>query len=373
MIIALAFTSGFQHAISQKIFSFWGHIRVQHYEPDKVAIAEEYPIDKNDTVAGLKKTVPGIRSVQPYATKNAILKTAESIEGVLFKGIDSSYDTMRMSSFLKEGRWMQFPDSGYSNEIVLSTYTANQLNLKVNESILIYFIQNDGSAPRARKLNICGIYKTGIEDYDKMIALGDLRLIQRLNNWSPNSIGGYEIFLEDHEMIDGVNEAVFTELPVLWNSRTIKEIYPNIFDWLSLQDKTIAIVLIIMIIVAILNLITCLIILVLERTRMVGVLKAIGAPDGMIQKIFLYHGGVITLTGIILGNILAFTLIFLQKRYGLISLPEEMYYISKAEVKVIPWQIMAVNAGTFLICMAVLLIPTYIIRRIEPVRAIQFK
>lgn len=373
MIIALAFTSGFQHAISQKIFSFWGHIRVQHYEPEKVAIAEEYPIEKNDTVAALQQRVAGIASIQAYATKNAILKTAESIEGVLFKGLEAGHDANRLSSFLKEGRWMQFPDSGYSNEIVLSVYTANQLNLKVNDEILIYFIQNDDSPPRARKLTISGLYKTGIEDYDKMIAIGDIRLIRRLNNWPSNYIGGYEIFLNDYQQIDTLNEAIFNELPVMWNSRSIKQIYPNIFDWLSLQDKTIAIVLIIMIIVAILNLITCLIILVLERTRMVGVLKAVGSTNGMIQRIFLYHGAVITLTGILLGNLVAFFLIFLQRRYGIISLPEEMYYISKAEVLVVPWQILAVNLGTFLICMGVLLIPTYIVRRIQPVRAIQFK
>ncbi|MBC6492282.1 ABC transporter permease [Flavihumibacter stibioxidans] len=373
MIIAMAFTNGFQYAISQKIFNFWGHIRVQHYEPDKVMIAEEYPIEKNDTVQNLKKVVPGITGIQAYATKNAILKTSESIEGVLFKGIEKNYDTARLQSFLKEGHWMSYPDSGYSNEIILSAYTANQLNLKVNDPILIYFIQNDGSAPRARKLNIAGIYKTGIEDYDKLIAIGDLRLIQKLNNWPENQIGGYEIFLDDYRRMDTLNETIFTHLPDLWNSKTIKEIYPSIFDWLALQDQTIGIVLLIMIIVAVLNLITCLIILVLERTRMVGVLKALGAYNGTIQKVFLYHGAIITLAGILLGNIIAFTLIYLQSRYGFIKLPEEMYYISKAEVKLIPWQILAVNAGTFIICMAVLLIPSLIIRKIQPVRAIQFK
>lgn len=372
MIIAMAFTNGFQYAISQKIFNFWGHIRVQHYEPDKVMIAEEYPIEKNDTVQNLKKVVPGITGIQAYATKNAILKTAESIEGVLFKGIEKNYDTVRMQSFLKAGRWMSYPDSGYSNEIILSAYTANQLNLKVNDPILIYFIQNDGSAPRARKLNIAGIYKTGIEDYDKLIAIGDLRLIQKLNNWPANQIGGYEIFLDDYRRMDTLNETIFAKLPDLWNSKTIKDIYPSIFDWLALQDQTIGIVLLIMIIVAVLNLITCLIILVLERTRMVGVLKALGAYNGTIQKVFLYHGAIITLAGILLGNIVAFTLIYLQSRYGFIKLPEEMYYISKAEVKIIPWQILAVNAGTFIICMAVLLIPSLIIRKIQPVRAIQF-
>lgn len=373
MIIAFAFTNGFQHTISEKIFSFWGHIRVQHYEPTKVMIAEEYPIEKNDTVENLAKEIPGIRSIQAFATRNAILKSPESIEGVLFKGIEKSYNTRRLSGFLKTGRWINFPDSGYSSEIVLSAYTASQLNLKVNDPLLIYFIQNDGSPPRARKLTISGIYKTGIEEYDKLVAIGDIRLVQRLNNWPANMIGGYEITLDDYRKMDTLNEAIFDKLPMLWNCRTIRDIYPNIFDWLGLQDKTIAIVFVIMIIVAVLNLITCLIILVLERTRMVGVLKALGAPNRKIQQIFLYHGAIITILGIGLGNLLAFAIIFLQKKYSLIRLPEDMYYIDRAEVQVIPWQVFAVNIGTFVICMLVLLVPSLIIRRIQPVKAIQFK
>lgn len=373
MIIALSFTSGFQYAISQKIFSFWGHIRVQHYEPEKVAIAAELPISRNDTVENLIHVIPGIERIQAYATKNAILKTPESIEGVLFKGVDAGYDTNRLKSFLKEGRWMHFPDSGYSNELVLSVYTASQLQLQTGKEVLIYFVQDDGSPPRVRKLTVCGIYKTGIEEYDKLIAIGDMRLVQRLNNWPADKIGGYEFFLKDYWQTDSLNEAIFDKLPMMWNSRSIKEINPNIFDWLGLQDKTILIVLIIMIIVAILNLVTCLIILVLERTRMVGVLKALGAYNGDIQRIFLYHGAVITFVGIILGNLLAFFLIYLQKRYGIIKLPEDMYYIDKAEVMVIPWQILAVNIGTFAICMAVLLIPTLIIKKVQPVRAITWK
>lgn len=373
MILALAFTNGFQSAISQKIFNFWGHIRVQHYEPNKSVISEEYPIDRNDTVEQLKQTIPGIRGIQAYATKNAILKTEESLEGVLFKGIDRFYDSVRLQSFLKEGRWMNYPDSGYSNEIVLSAYTAGQLKLKLNDPILIYFIQNDGSPPRARKLTVSGIYKTGIEEYDKLIAIGDIRLIQRLNNWTADQVGGYEVFLENQEEMDQINEAIFSRLPMLWNSKTIFEIYPNIFDWLALQDQTIGITLIIMIIVAVLNLITCLIILVLERTRMVGILKALGANDKTIQQIFLYHGALITLFGIALGNILGFTLLWLQNKFKFIRLPEDMYYIDKAEILVIPWQILAVNFGTFLICLAVLTIPSLIVRKIQPVKAIQFK
>lgn len=373
MIIAMAFTNGFQYAISQKIFSFFGHIRVQHFEPNKVSFAEEYPIEKNDTVADVLKNNADIKTIQPFATKNAILKTSETIEGVLFKGVEKEYDFGNLKGFLESGRWISFPDSGYSNEINLSAYTAQQLKLKLNDKILIYFIQSDGSPPRARRLTIAGIYKTGIDEYDKLIALGDLKLIQRLNNWKENQIGGYEIFLKDYHKMDTVNEAIFYDLPALWNSRTIQELNPNIFDWLNLQNQTIVIVLLIMTVVAVLNLITCLIILVLERTRMVGVLKALGATDITVQKIFFFHGTIIAVTGILFGNLLGLGFCWLQQRYGFISLPEDMYYITKAEAKIVWWQVAAVNAGTLLVCLLVLIIPTFIIRRVQPVKAIQFR
>jgi lipoprotein-releasing system permease protein len=373
MIIAIALTNGFQYAISHKIFSFFGHIRVQHFEPSKVSFAEEYPIEKNDTITRLLLANPEIKTVQAFATKNAILKTTETIEGVLFKGVEKQYDFENLKEFLTEGRWVNFPDSGYSNEINLSDYTAKQLSLKLNDPVLIYFIQSDGSPPRARKLRVAGFFKTGIEDYDKLMAIGDIRLIQRLNNWQDSEIGGYEIFLKDYEQIDSVNNEIFEDLPALWNSRTIQEINPNIFDWLNLQNQTIVIVLIIMTVVAVLNLITCLIILVLERTRMIGVLKALGATDAAVQKIFLFHGAIIAVLGILFGNLLGLAFCFLQQKYGLISLPEEMYYISKAEVRIVWWQVALVNLGTFLVCFLVLIIPTFIVRKIQPVKAIQFR
>ena len=373
MIVTIAFASGFQETISQKVFSFWGHIQVQNYETARVTIAEETPIQKNDSVTNLAKLYPSIRNVQAFATKNAILKTSETIEGILFKGVESNYNFKNLDNFLVSGRWIRFTDSGYSNEINLSASTANQLKLKVNEYVLIYFIQPNGAAPRPRKLLVAGIYKTGIEEYDKLIAIGDLKLIQRLNNWDENQIGGYEIFLKDYRQMDQVNAEIFYQIPVGLNSSTIKQIHPNIFDWLALQDKTIIIVLVIMVGIAVLNLITCLLILVLERTRMVGILKAIGAKDFTVQKIFLYHGIIITTIGLLLGNLLGLAICWLQQRYGLIKLPEDAYYISQAAVNVVWWQVAMIDIGTLLICFLILLIPTIIVKKIQPVKAIQFR
>ncbi|HTI12140.1 MAG TPA: FtsX-like permease family protein [Puia sp.] len=373
MLLTLAFTNGFQYTISQKIFSLWGHIRVQYAAPNRAAIAEESPMAQNDTVWQLLRTNQDVRSVSPFATKNAILRSKEGIEGVLLKGVAKGYDFSHLDGFLKTGRWLHFTDSGYSSEINLSTYTATQLKLRVGDKVLAYFIQPGGAQPRVRPLTVAGIFKVGIEDYDKLMAISDLKLIQRLNNWQDNQIGGYEVFIRDYRQMDTVNSLIFNQLPSAWGSRTIQEIYPNIFDWLNLQDITIIIVLIIMIIVATLNLVTCLIILVLERTRMIGILKAIGSPNTSIQKIFLYQGSYITLFGMAFGNGFGLLICWLQQRYGFITLPEDAYFISKAVVKLEWWHILLVNGGTFLICFLILMIPTIVIRRMQPTRAIQFR
>ncbi|HUQ66245.1 MAG TPA: FtsX-like permease family protein [Flavitalea sp.] len=373
MIVTLAFASGFQKTISDKVFSFWGHIRIHNFEAQRVSIAEETPITRNDSITSLLKTFPEIRTIQAYATKNAILKTSENIEGALFKGVESDYNFKNIDKFLIKGRWIQFSDTTYSNEINLSESMASQLKLDVNDQLLIFFIQSGGASPRPRKLTIAGIYKTGIEEYDKLIAIGDLKLIQRLNNWNPDEVGGYEVFLKDYNKMDQVSEEIMYRIPIDYKSSTIREIFPNIFDWLYLQDKTIFIVLIIMVVIATLNLVTCLLILVLERTRMVGILKAIGAQNFTIQKIFLYHGAIISFGGLIGGNLLGLLVCWLQEKYGFITLPEEAYYISKAAVDLVWWQVFLVNIFTFIVCFLVLLIPTLIVKRIQPVRAIQFR
>jgi lipoprotein-releasing system permease protein len=373
MILTFGLTNGFQSTISQKVFSFWGHLRVQQFLGSNVNIAEESPIQKNDTVLRVLKKSPDVKTVQAFATKNAILKTNEAVEGVMFKAVEKDYDFSNLSEFLKSGHWLTFPDSGYSEQVVLSEYTAGQLKLKVNDKILIYFIQPNGAPPRPRKLTVAGLYRSGIDEYDKLIAICDLRLVQRLNDWKPNEIGGYEIFLKDYHKMDTAAVTLYDQLPLDWTVKSTKELYPNIFDWLNLQNQTIALVIIVMVIVAILNLITCLIILVLERIKMIGILKAVGARDRSIQSIFLYHGAIITILGIVAGDIVALLLAWLQQRYQFIKLPEEAYYISTAVVNLEWWHIAAVDGATFLVCFLTLRIPTIIVKRVQPVRAIQFR
>jgi len=374
MIVTLGFVNGFQETVSNKVFSFSSHIRVQNKQADRTAIAEETPIEKDDTAIESMKKDLRVKSIHPFATRYAILKTRDAMEGVLIKGLDDSYDFNHLKPFLKQGRWLQFKDSGYASEIIVSAHTAKQLNLKLNDSILIYFIQPEGSL-RARRLTVIGIYKTGIDDYDKNFAIGDIRLIQKLNDWKQDEIGGYEIYLQNYKDMQVVSEDLYAlpEFPPTWDTRPIKDIYPNIFDWLAMQDTTRNVLLGFMILVAVINLITCLIILVLERIRMVGVLKAIGATDWLVQKIFLRHALIITLTGVIIGALAGLGILFLQKTTGFIKLNEEAYYMSEAAVKIIWWQVGAVCAGTLLVSFLVLTIPSYIVKRVQPVKAIQFR
>lgn len=372
MILTLAFTRGFQDAISQKVFNLWGDIHVQRISGNDAPLAEELPIERNDTVLRILHANPDIKTIQAFATKNAVIRSSEGIEVVDMKGVEKSYDFGNLDGFLKSGRWIDFPDTTYSNEIVISTYTATQLKIKLGDKVLIYFIQPDGQT-RIRRMTVTGLFKTGIDDYDKSLAIGDLRLIQRLNGWNDAQIGGYEIFTKDYRQATLVDSLIFPQLPREWSSRTTVKMYPNIFDWLNLQNITIAIVLVIMVIVATLNLVTCLIILVLERTRMIGILKAVGARDPVIQRIFLYQGGYITLFGLLLGNAFGLLICWLQNKYGFITLPEDAYFISKAVVKLEWWHFLLVNGGTFLVCFLVLMIPTLIIRKVQPVRAIQFR
>jgi lipoprotein-releasing system permease protein len=373
MIITLAFANGFQDQVSQKVFSFWGHIRIQEKQPFKALIAEETPIIKDDSLADLIRLNPKVESIHPFATRYAILKTRDEIEGVLLKGFDSTYDFNHLKRFIIAGRPIQFKDSTYSREIMISAYTAKQLQLTVNDKVMIYFIRPDGT-PRPDKLTITGIYKTGIEEYDKIFAIGDLKLIQRLNDWHSDEAGGYEIFLKDYTRIDEVTDEIYDmdKFPPTWDTQSVRNISPNIFDWLHMQNKTRDVLIGLMAFVAVINLITCLIILVLERVKMVGILKSIGATDWTIQKIFLRHSAIITLTGILIGAALGLGVLYLQMETGFIKLKEEAYYLSEAAVKIVWLEVGAVCLGTLIVCFLVLMIPSILVKKIQPVKAIRF-
>lgn len=373
MIVTLSFVNGFEETVSNKVFSFWGHVRLQYRQPMKAAIAEEIPIEKNDSLAQSIRQMSEVKAVHPFATKYAILKTPNEMEGILLKGFEEAESFGQLQPFLDSGRWVTFNDSSYAREIVVSSHTAKQLGLKLNDRVLIYFVRPDGKL-RPDRLTIVGIYKTSIEEYDKTFAIGDIKLIRRLNEWGDADIGGYEVFLHDYTKMDAVSEEIYNQLnfPALWETKTVKEIYPNIFDWLGIINNNGYVLITIMIIIAAINFITCLIILVLERVRMIGTLKALGASDWTVQKIFLHHTVLITLSGIVIGVVLALALLWLQQTTGFVTLQEDAYYMKTAVVKINWWQVAMVIAGTFLLSVLVLLIPSFIVKKIQPIKAIKF-
>lgn len=372
MIVALSFINGFQEVISQKIFSFWGHIRVQQQMENRVNVAEEMPVQQNDTVENYLSHLPGVVSVERYATKSAIIKFKGGIESVLLKGIDSSFRFQRMDQFLTSGKWIGFNDSAYSKQINISTYTAKQLQIQTGDSILIFFFRPDGSKT-ARKLIVAGIFKTGIDEYDKHFAIADIQLIRKLNQWAPGQIAGYEIFINDYRQTAQLNNRIYEELPQLWYSRSIQEIYPNIFDWLHLQEEIKRMLIGVMMVIAAVNMITCLIILMLERTRMIGILKSLGTTDSSIRKVFLYHAAYISLLGTLIGTAAGLCIAWLQQATGFIQLNEEAYFIAEAKVKIVGWEILLVDVSAVLICFITLILPSLLIKKIKPVKAIQFR
>ena len=376
MILTLAFVNGFQHTVSNKVFSFWGHIHVQQYDRGKSMVAEETPMMQNDTVLQILHSTKGIKHVQPFATKSAVIEYNKEIEGILFKGVDTHYDFKNMQSFLVAGNWIDFNDSLYSHQIMISRFIANELQINVNDTINVYFISSENKSSSTRKLQVKGIFKSGIEEFDKTYAIGDIRLLRRVNNWQYNEIGGYELFLDDYKNIEAVDYALYngaSQLPGTWVSRSIKDIYPFIFDWLNIQDVNRNVIFIVMSIIAIINLVTCLLILVLERTRMVGVLKALGADDWNIQQIFLYYASVISAKGVGIGLFFGLGIGILQHYTGFIKLDEAAYYVSTAPVEIIWWQVVLVCLGTLVVCFVSLLLPTLFVKTVKPVKAIQFR
>jgi lipoprotein-releasing system permease protein len=373
MIIAISFINGFQEVIADKIFGFWGHIRVMHYEPVKATMAEEVPILGTDSIMNLLKENTEIKKVSTYATRSAILNANGTIESVLLKGVSEDYAYEKINRFLIKGKWPKSDDTASTVNIAVSSFMANQLNIDTGNSILVYFVQDDGSSPKVRKVEVSGIFRTGIDVYDKVYALTSLKLIQKMNGWDKQEIGGYELDLKDPEKMEASVENIFSLLPGGWNALTLKELSPEIFDWLKLQNTNKYILIGLMTIVAVINLITCLIILLIERTRMIALLKSLGGRDSMIQQIFVFYGINIALRGIIYGSILGLGICYLQLYTRFIRLNEDVYYVSSAPVSVHYDQIVLIIIGTLIVSALILIVPSYISRKINPAKALVFK
>ncbi|MBC8046815.1 MAG: ABC transporter permease [Fimbriimonadaceae bacterium] len=373
MIISSSMVNGFRKTISEKIYGFWGHINIS-----KESLRSSYddlPIDKNETFINSIKNIEGVEHIQVYARKAGIIKTKTDIEGIIAKGISSDFNSTNFSRYVLDGKEIQFNDTIASREIMISKSTADRLQLKVGDSAVLYFIDPGGNGdytPRARELFITAIYNTGLEEFDKLFALVDVKQIQRLNGWNKNQVGGYEVFVKDAANIQSIAEQVDLAADPFWSVQTIQQIIPSIFDWLNLQKINERIILILMLVVALINMITSLLILILERTNMIGILKALGAANGAIQRVFLINAAYIISRGLLWGNILGLGICFLQERFGILKLPEQSYYVSVVPVEINYWWVLLLNAGTLILSLLFLIIPSLLVSKIQPIKAIRF-
>jgi lipoprotein-releasing system permease protein len=370
MILATSLINGFQREISEKVYGFWGHIQItqldlnQSFENSPISIHQPfYP--------GIQEQ-EGIRHIQAFITKPAIIKTEEFFEGVILKGIGNDFDWSFIEQHLEEGRKLVLPEDSMSFDIVISRTTAERLRLKIDQRAAIHFIDPETRTTRLRVLSVVGIYNTGLGEYDKLFALVDIRQIQRLNNWDSSQVGGFEVFVDDPDELEEAGQRVYDLIGPDLNSKTIREMQPSIFDWLDLQTTNEYLVLIIMAIVAAINMITALLILILERTPMIGTLKALGAANWSIRKVFLLKALYIIGFGLLLGNLVGLGLGLVQDQLGLITLPEETYYVSVAPVS-FNWLLIALlNLGATAVCLLSLIGPSYLVSRISPVKALRF-
>ncbi len=370
MIVSVAIVTGFQKEIRDKVIGFGSHIQISKYDSNESLEAQ--PIDKRQSFYPSFDTVPGIRHIQVFANKAGIIKTEDQMEGVVLKGIGSDYDWSFFKNRIIDGKVFSINDSIKSKDVIISKLIANRLKLKTGDSLRMYFIMKDQAQPKGRKFHISGIYETGLEEFDKVYVIGDIAQIQSLNKWNKNQVAGFEVILNDFNDLDKMSAFVYNNIGYDLNSKNIEQMNPQIFDWLGLQDMNVIIILTLMILVAAINMISTLLILILERTNMIGILKSIGARNVSIRKIFLYTSANLIGKGLILGNVIAITLCLLQKQFGIITLPQESYYVSTVPINLNILHLVLLNAGTLLVCMLMLIIPSYIITKISPVKAIRF-
>lgn len=374
MILATALVNGFQHTVSRKVTGFWGHIHITRYQPYGGLLTEEVPFLPSDSFRQALAAIPGVRAVDAYATRSAILKASDEIEGVVFKGVDRDYHWDALRPYLVAGGVIRYPDTGYSDQVILSSYLSHELKVGLHDPVIVFFIQKGDASPRARKLTVAGIYKTSIEDYDKTYVIGDLNLLRKLSGWDAGEIGGLQVELRDYRMMDSVRNLLYERgLPQQLSASTIRQIYPNIFDWLNLQDMNELIILLIMTVVAVINMITAMLILILERTNMVGILKSLGMSNGSLERVFIVQAAYIVIVGLAIGNLFGLALGWLQQTTGLLKLNEATYYMPTVPIAFKWWQVAAIDAGTLVVCVLVLIIPSLVIRRISPVKAVSFR
>lgn len=374
MIIAVAVVFGFKQTIRDKMFVFWGHIQIAPFNPNPSTIITPAPFAYDARLVRQIASEPGVTGIHPFAVKAAILTTGQTMEGIKLKGVDADYDWKSDNAITFSGQRPDFADSSYGKQIVLSQTTLDKLNLKTGDTVVANFIDPGQDVRRARKLRISGVFHTGMEEIDQNFAFCDIRLLRRISNWQEGDINGYQVSIADYRQADTLADRIyFKYLNPPITRTTMQELYPNIFNWLDLMNTNAYIILVIMAVVAVINMSTALLVFIMERTNMIGTLKALGMPLARMQQVFLYHAAAVALRGIFSGTVLGVGFCLLQQYTHFIKMDESAYYMQYAPVELVGWHVLLIDAGTLVFCVLVMLLPALMIRRISVVRALRFK
>ena len=367
-IVSFLIMKGFQETVKNKIYSFSSHILVTKFSMNNSQ--EEQPMDLNIELYNNPSSFPSVKHVQEYAHKTALIKTENEVYGFFIKGVSRRFDRQSFAQNMVAGKFVSFPDSGYSKDIVISKVIADKIQASVGDELVLHFFQNP---PRFRKLTVSGIYETNLSEYfDSRVVIGDLRLIQRLNDWPDSVAGGLEVFVKDPEIQEEASVEIGEMMDYDLNVQPISERYIQIFEWLHLLSRQVNILLIIILTVVCVNMISIVLILVMERTQMIGMLKALGSSNGLVRSIFVYSGVNLVVKGLVLGNLLGLGICFIQDRFKIIKLNPHDYYMDFVPISW-SWEIVAMlNVLILIIVSVVLLLPTMIISRINPIKAIKF-
>lgn len=367
MILSFSIFGGFKDTILNKTFSFTAHIQVSKFDLNNSY--EGIPLSINRDLYQNAWQIAGIEHIYSFTRKPALLKTKEEVMGVMLKGLGSDYDSSIFNPHISEGRFIHIQDSTSAQEIVISQYIANKLQLNLGDKIIVFFVQKP---PRYRKLEVVGIYQTGIEEFDELIVLTDQKMLQKINNWADTLVGGYEILLNDFDKIDPVIEKVYHQMDYDMQIADVRNIIPYFFDWFSMLNSNVIFFIFIILFVACLNIISVLLMMITERIEMVGTLKALGASNLQIQKIFFYNGIIMLKWGLLLGNLFGIGLCAIQYYFELIPLDQQSYYMDTVPISW-SWElILGTNVLLCVLVFLVLFVPTFAVTRIKAIRAIRF-
>ena len=371
MIISIATGIGLQQKIRQKVAAFNGHIIITNYDENQSQLSIT-PISTHQDFYPKFKNIEGINHVQAVATKSGIIRTETAFEGIIFKGVGKEYRWNHLQEYLVSGKLPNL-NSQLNDEVLISEFLANRLNLKVGDKFNTFFMKEDtNQKPNLRVFKITGIFNSGFQEFDSTYIIGDLRHIQRINKWESDQVGSFEVFVDDFNAIQEKGQEVYEKTGSTLDTQTIVEKYYYIFEWLKLFDFNIIVILVIMIAVATINMVVALLVLILERTQMIGILKSMGANNWAVRKIFLYNAFYLISKGLFWGNLIGVGMLLIQQNFGVIKLNPENYYVNEAPVFIDFGTIFLLNIGTILICLLILLIPSYIITKISPIKAIRF-